>query len=117
MSKPNIKETISKLLNSATVVNGAETLRLKADVAFDIETAPARPDLDDSALLDAETARVAAIGYYLPSQSRIFIAYDKDEAAMLRQFWELYLSINNSGAKLICFNCFGFDLPMIIRRS
>jgi DNA polymerase elongation subunit (family B) len=113
----DIKEALVKLANSASVVQGMIPLSFTSSVAFDIETAPAQADLDDSSLLDAQSARVAAIGYFVPATGRYFISYDKDEAAMLRQFWNAYQTISNAGSKMIGFNIFGFDLPFIIRRS
>jgi hypothetical protein len=63
--KDEINEALTKLMESASVINGVYDLSFRTDVAFDIETGPSRPDLDDSNLLDAATARVSAIGYYL----------------------------------------------------
>ncbi len=118
MSKVKTNETGATLsLKAATIISGAELFRPTSDVAFDIETGPAKPGMEDAALLDAATARIAAIGYYQPSQDRYLLAYDKDEAAVLRQFWDVFLSVNSVGAKLVGFNIFGFDLPFIMRRS
>jgi hypothetical protein len=112
-----VREALIKLANSASVVSGATLITCASDLAFDIETAPARADLDDSSLLDAETARVASIGYYIPSKGKCFISYDPLEEAMLRQFWETYMSANQHGSTMFGFNCFGFDLPFLVRRS
>lgn len=107
--------SIVSTLSSASVVAGDEPYRPTTDTAFDIETAPLSSDSDS--LLSAETARVAAIGYYEAASNKVVIAYDQDEAAMLRQFWAVFCSVQTSGAKLLGFNIQGFDLPFLIRRS
>jgi hypothetical protein len=86
-------------------------------LAWDIETGPLEANHEDGALLNPETARVAAIGYHEPTHGRYVIAYDKDESAVLRQFWDLFRTSNAAGFKMIGFNIFGFDLPFLIRRS
>lgn len=109
---------VAKKTNSATVMSSETAYRPTTTVGFDIETAPLQADGGDSnALLNPQTARVCAIGYYEPSLSRYLIAYDQDEAGMLRQFWDAFLSANGAGAKMIGFNIFSFDLPFMVRRS
>jgi predicted 3'-5' exonuclease similar to PolB exonuclease domain len=103
-------------VDAASIVDGSEPIRFNGDVVFDIETGPLASDAEDGSLLNPETARVAAIGYYDPSGQRVVICYDKNEAAMLRQFWTIYLSVNGARAAMIGFNSHGFDLPFIVRR-
>jgi len=104
-------------LQGASVIAGSDKLVFANDIAFDIETAPLKSDGEEASLLDPTTARVAAIGYYEPTKGRFFISYDKDEKAMLCQFWGVFIWIHAAGYKMIGFNCHGFDLPFIIRRS
>lgn len=106
---------VANALSSASVVGGDEPYHPTTDTAFDIETAPLTSDGDS--LLSAETARVAAIGYYESASNKVVIAYDQDEAAMLRQFWAAFCSLQANGARLLGFNSQGFDLPFLIRRS
>ncbi len=105
------------MTNAAAVISPEAPYRPTTSLGFDIETAPLHPDGGDTnALLNPQTARVCAIGYYEPANGRYLIAYDLDEAAMLRQFWDAFLSANGAGVKMIGFNIFGFDLPFIVRR-
>lgn len=101
----------------AQLIDGTERLRFTGDVAFDIETAPLASDHEDGALLNAETARVAAIGYYDADTDRYIIAADKDDAGILRQFWDAFLIVHAAGGSMIGFNSHGFDLPFLMRRS
>ena len=103
--------------HSAIIIDGTERLRFGGDIAFDIETAPLHSDHEDGALLNAETARVAAIGYYDAEKDRYIIAADKDDAGILRQFWDAFLASNAAGHSMIGFNTHGFDLPFMMRRS
>lgn len=98
------------------VISGAIEFLPLTDTAFDIETGPHGKG-EDGSLLDPQAARVAAIGYFEPAKRRYLIAYDIDEAAMLRQFWRVFDSLHGRGAKLLGFNIHGFDLPFLIRRS
>lgn len=102
-------------LNGAVILSGQDVYRPTTDTAFDIETAPLGSD--EGSLLDPQTSRVGAIGYYEVARDLYMIAYDPDEAAMLRQFWEVFASLHSAGAKLVGFNTQGFDLPFLIRRS
>lgn len=97
--------------------NGSNQLRFCGDVVFDIETAPQDADHEDGALLNPETARVAAIGYYDADKHRFVIVTDDVERDMLRQFWDVFRLVNAAGFKMIGFNNCGFDLPFLVRRS
>jgi hypothetical protein len=114
-NKPK-NEASSDGLAAASVVGGNEIYLPITDTAFDIETGPLQSSEGDS-LLSAETARVVAIGYYDPATKNILICYDADEAAMLRQFWAAFGSLQSRGAKFLGFNILGFDLPFLMRRS
>lgn len=102
------------LLEIANVVSGEFDYRPTTDVMVDIET---QPKGQDGSGLDPTRGGVITIGFYEPAKSRYLICYDSDEAAMLRQFWGVFQSVQGAGAKLIGFNIFGFDLPFLIRRS
>src|SRR6185437_5605589 len=39
------------------------------------------------------------------------------EQALLRQFWDAFRLMNAAGFKMVGFNCCGFDLPFLVRRS
>lgn len=97
--------------------DGSYPFQFRNDVAFDIETAPLDADHEDGALLNPETARVAAIGYFDPDMNRCLITLDQDEAAMLQQFWDAFKCIHAAGYKLHGFNSCNFDLPFLVRRS
>ncbi len=101
-------------LNGAVVISGQEEYRPTQDTCFDIETGYL---VEEGSLLDPLTARVAAIGYYEPGRNIYLICYDQNEAEMLRQFWQVFLSLHAAGVKFIGFNVHGFDLPFLIRRS
>lgn len=101
-------------LNGVHMLRGADDFRPRIDTAWDIETQPLTPEGNG---LSAETARVAAIGYFQPDECRYFIAYDDDESLILHQFWGAFLSAHAAGAKMLGFNIFGFDLPFLVRRS
>jgi hypothetical protein len=104
-----------KVYSSAHVMNGPDNIFLPTtDISVDIET---EPEGRDGSGLDALHGRVTCIGYGEIAKHRYFICYDRDEAAMLRQFWRIYHSVHSAGAKLIGFNIHGFDLPFLIRRS
>jgi hypothetical protein len=109
--------TTNGSMGTVSVVDGKSPIRFSSDVAWDIETMPLRSDADDGSLLSAQTARIMTIGYYQPRKDRYVIVYDQDEEAVLRQFWDIFLSLNGSGAKMVGFNIFGFDLPFILKRS
>ena len=100
---------------AAVVMSGQDDYRPTNDTAFDIETGPSGKG--EGSLLDPLESRVVAIGYYEVCRDVYLIAYDLDEAAMLRQFWGAFLSLHGAGAKLLGFNTQGFDLPFLIRRS
>lgn len=104
-------------LTGAVVVKGDDQLAFACDVAIDIETAPIPSPDEDVSLLDPTRSRVAAIGYLDPSKMRYIISYDPDEAAMLRQFWRVYLTAHSAGFRLVGFNILGFDMPFLIKRS
>ncbi len=104
-------------LGTVSVVSGSTPIRFSSDITFDIETMPLRSDADDGSLLDPQTARVMTIGYCQPAKDRYIVVYDKDEAAVLAQFWDIFLQMNGAGLRMVGFNIHGFDLPFILKRS
>jgi|GEM_PF-6108009 DNA polymerase elongation subunit (family B) len=115
-TKTKQKPTKANNLAACTILGASDFYLPISHTAIDIETGPLLGGTADD-LLDAKSARVVAIGYYEPEKDRYLIAYDDDEAAMLRQFWEAFNSLHTSKAKMIGFNVCGFDLPFMMRRS
>ena len=89
-----------------------------------------RRDFMERAALDPLTGRVLAIGLLrlaplpcpLPSAEReksleFKVVADEDEAAMLREFWEVCRGEMGRINRLVGFNTHLFDLPYLIRRS
>lgn len=65
--------------------------------------------------LDCDLCQIVAIGWQLEGDeplSATLAGFNGDEALMLRAFWALA-----SDRHLIGFNCLGFDLPVLLRRS
>ena len=110
------KSTKTNPLNACTILGASDYYLPITNVAVDIETGPLKGGNDEE-LLDAKLARVAAIGYYEVEKDRYLIAYDDDEAAMLRQFWDAFTSLHRAKAKIVGFNILGFDIPFLMRRS
>ncbi len=78
-------------------------------------------DAVNKAALDIDLARIVALGVMGDSdeQPQILTARDEqDETAILTWFWSL-LTTDRHGARptLIGFNCIGYDLPLMLRRS
>ena len=68
----------------------------------------------DKCGLDVDLGRVVAIGMQLEGQDvSVISGKDVSEANMLRAFWTQAAI----GHHLIGFNCLGFDLPVLFRRS
>lgn len=113
-----------------------------ARVVFDIETAPlddaaeyiesaeapshykdplkiadyiakANADQLEKCSLDVDLCRVIAIGWWPEGAERPAVMSQGDEATMLRAFWQLVAGDRH----LVGFNCLGFDLPVLLRRS
>lgn len=65
--------------------------------------------------LDVDLCRVVAIGTWLEGetiQTDLVKGGDDDERSLLLAFWAL-----TQGRHLVGFNCLGFDLPVLLRRS
>lgn len=62
--------------------------------------------------LDVDLCRVVAIGIQRDSDSEPFTMTGDDEAFMLIRFW-----LEAADRHLVGFNCLGFDLPVLFRRS
>jgi predicted PolB exonuclease-like 3'-5' exonuclease len=66
--------------------------------------------------LDADLCRVVAMGWQIEGDSEVHSDVVKgnecDERSLLTAFW-----MNAAGKHLIGFNCLGFDLPVLLRRS
>lgn len=63
--------------------------------------------------LDCDLCRIVAVGAQLEgSDIETVTANDATEAQMLAWFWRLA-----AGRHLVGFNCLGFDLPVLLRRS
>lgn len=77
----------------------------------------------ERAPLSAVTGQVLAIGYgcFDGREPRIDVSAQSppatSEAAVINEFWMEFLNCASSGVKMVGFNCFGFDLPFLIRRS
>lgn len=65
--------------------------------------------------LDADLCRIVAVGVQteeMPDPCIWIMATENDERDVLRRFWLLAV-----GKHLVGFNCLGFDLPVLFRRS
>lgn len=71
----------------------------------------------DRAALDPAIGQVVAIGYKSEGGEVIDHQADSDECNMLHRFWDRYRGCRAQGRRLIGFNCHGFDIPFIARRS
>jgi len=67
----------------------------------------------EKAALDLDLCRVVAIGWAVNDHQPISMV-DTDERAMLESFWTF---VREPGRTLVGFNCLGFDLPVLVRRS
>jgi predicted PolB exonuclease-like 3'-5' exonuclease len=71
-------------------------------------------DWREGAALDATTATVLCVGV-LDGPSTMII--DGPEREILRMFWQWTQERITAGEHVVGFNIYGFDLPMLIRRS
>ncbi len=64
--------------------------------------------------LDVDLCRVVAIGFQVEGARPAVLIADEDnaEADILKRFWRI-----TDGRHLVGFNCLGFDLPVLLRRS
>ena len=76
-----------------------------------------RRDFFDRAALDPLTGRVVAVGLLYPDSGEFVVLGDDDEAATLREFWNVCRGQQGRINQLVGFNTHLFDLPFLIRRS
>ena len=76
-----------------------------------------RRDFLEKAALDPLTGRVVAIGLLYPDSGEFVVIGHDDEAATLREFWEVCRGEMGRINEMVGFNSNGFDLPFLIRRS
>ena len=65
--------------------------------------------------LDVDLCRIVAIGWWseeLPDPKAWMVSEPESEADRLSDFWQIV-----GGRSLVGFNCIGFDLPVLLRRS
>jgi len=77
-------------------------------------------DFVDKAALNAHTAEVLAIGFMDCDTLKHGILKQSDklnEAGLLVKFWTKYSECVKENRRMIGLNIFGFDLPMLVRRS
>lgn len=76
-----------------------------------------RREFIERAALDPLTGRVLAIGLLNWDTGEFRVIAHEDEAAMLREFWEVCRGEMGRLNEMIGFNSRAFDLPFLIRRS
>lgn len=76
-----------------------------------------RRDFFDRAALDPLTGRVIAIGLLYPDSGEFVVIGHDDEAATLKEFWQVCQGDMGRINEMIGFNSNQFDLPFLIRRS
>ena len=76
-----------------------------------------RRDFFEKAALDPLTGRVVAVGLLYPDSGEFVVIGHEDEAATLREFWEVTKGEMGRINQMVGFNSNAFDLPFLIRRS
>ena len=76
-----------------------------------------RQEFIDRAALDPLTGRVVAVGLLYPDSGEFHVIGHEDEAATLREFWDVCRGEQGRIHQLVGFNTHLFDLPFLIRRS
>lgn len=76
-----------------------------------------RREFIDRAALDPLTGRVVAIGLLYPDSGEFVVIGHDDEAATLKEFWQVCQGDMGRINEMIGFNSNQFDLPFLIRRS
>lgn len=78
-------------------------------------------DFVSRAALSPMTGRVLAIGYWSIDSAKYAIEDGGDgddrETVMLTRFWKKYLQCRQAPRRMVGYNCHGFDIPFLIRRS
>lgn len=113
---------LGNIKDEAKIAEKIEAARIKHEADFDAEVkawelkkADAQAKLIERAALSATTGKVLAIGWTMDGKDAHY--FEGDESAILESFWGL---ITNRGAidcQAIGFNCNGFDVPFLVRRS
>jgi hypothetical protein len=73
-------------------------------------------DFFSKAALNPTTGRVLVIGFY-SVELRNFVVHEGDEREILTSFWRDFSSARVGRCRMVGVNCYGFDLPFLIRRS
>ena len=76
-----------------------------------------RQEFIERAALDPLTGRVVAVGLLYPDSGEFHVIGHEDEAATLREFWDVCRGEQGRIHQLVGFNTHLFDLPFLIRRS
>ena len=67
--------------------------------------------------LDLDLCEIVAIAINFPTESYCQTRESWTEGDMLDGFWRFVRTIQREGGNLVGFNCLGFDLPVLLRRS
>ena len=118
LSEPEIRQNIPPFDREAVKVGNrkAET----AIAYIDEQEAKHEAKHFEKAALSPITGRVLAIGCLSVESGNVKIAGNNDattEAMILNGFWGLHAKCSSEMTSLVGFNCNGFDLPFLIRRS
>jgi predicted PolB exonuclease-like 3'-5' exonuclease len=105
-SSPEVLERVKPKFEAAR--NLKDPAKIAAAVAEKEET------WRDMAALDATTGTVLCVGVASGSSVRIIEGEERD---LLRDFWQWLTERIGAGEQVAGFNIYGFDLPMLIRRS
>ncbi len=76
-----------------------------------------RRDFFEKAALDPLTGRVVAVGLLYPDSGEFVLIGHDDEAATLREFWQVTKGEMGRINQMVGFNSNAFDLPFLFRRS
>jgi len=71
----------------------------------------------DQAALDLDLCEIVAIAGAFEDSSWAQTRERNSEEEMLRGFWRFVDTMHREGGLIIGFNCLGFDLPVLLRRS
>lgn len=100
----------------AEPVKAARNLKDPEKVAADLSE-KSRKQADEFGL-DPDCNRIVALGFHVvggPDPECFLMRDEFEERQHLLQFWELYLQSRDT--RLVTFNGFRFDLPVLMRRS
>lgn len=100
----------------ASAVKAAANLKDPEKIAADLK-AKAEKQADEFGL-DPDCNRIVALGFHVVggSDPECFLMRDEfEERQHLLEFWQVYRQVSDT--KLVTFNGFRFDLPVLMRRS